>query len=55
MMSCRLTKQLRRNTWSTETTQEEKLWGEKEKLHSTASIIEVQDLSLRKMTAEGEE
>ena len=40
LMSCPLTEELRRSTWHTETTLEEKLWGAKEELHSTASFIE---------------
>ena len=40
LMSCPLTEQLRRSTWSTETTLEEKLWGTREELHYTASVIE---------------
>ena len=40
LMSCPLTEQLRRSTWPTETPLEEKLWGTKEVLHSTASFIE---------------
>ena len=38
--SVRLTEQLRRSTWPTETPLEEKLWGTREELHSTASFIE---------------
>ena len=39
LMSCLLTEQLRRSTWHTQTTLEEKLWGTREELHSTASFI----------------
>ena len=61
LMSCPLTERLwiRRSTWPTETILEEKLWGTREELHSTASFIEetsikVKDLGMRKMTAEEE-
>ena len=52
-MSCPLTEQLRRSTWPTKTTLEEKLWGTREELHSTASLIEetsvkVYDFGIRK-------
>ena len=40
LMSCPLTEQLRRSTWPTETPLEEKLWGTREELLSTASFIE---------------
>ena len=40
LMSCSLTEQLRRSTWPTETTLEEKLWETREEQHSTASFIE---------------
>ena len=40
LMSCPLTEQLRRSTRPPESPLEEKLWGTREELHSTASFIE---------------
>ena len=39
-MTCPLIEQLRRSTWPTEMTLEEKLWRTREELHPTASFIE---------------
>ena len=46
LMSCPLTEQLRRSTWPTETTLEEKIWGTREELHSTASFLEETSLKV---------
>ena len=39
-MGCPLTELLRRSSWPTETTLDEKLWGTREELHSIATFIE---------------